>query len=90
MLQQAEFQDFIVATGRSVSLQYFIECAFAHFGLDWRRHVRSDASLFRPSDIRHGAADPSRVLSRLNWRASVQVEEVISRMCDSATQEPRT
>jgi GDPmannose 4,6-dehydratase len=90
MLQQAELQDFIVATGRSVSLQYFIERAFAHFGLDWRRHVRSDASLFRPSDIRHGAADPSRVLSRLNWRASVQVEEVISRMCDSATQEPRT
>lgn len=86
MLQQRRVQDLVIATGRTVSLQYFIEHAFGHFGLDWRRHVRGDASLFRPSDIRHGAADPSRALRLLGWRARLQVDDVIAGMCAAAAQ----
>lgn len=84
MLQMDQAQDLVIATGRSVPLQYFVEQAFAHFGLDWRRHVRSDAALLRPSDIHYGAADPSRAHQLLDWRAQLQVEEVIARMCRAA------
>ena len=33
MLQQNMAEDFVIATGRTVSLQYFVEKAFAHYGL---------------------------------------------------------
>lgn len=84
MLQQDDPVDFVIATGRSASLEEFVALAFRYFGLDWRKHVRHDATLLRPSDIRYGAADPSLARERLGWTASVSLEELISRMCRAA------
>lgn len=83
MLQQPSPSDYVIATGHSASLKEFVSLAFSHFGLDWQRHVHHDATLLRPSDIRYGAADPSRALERLGWRASVSLEALVARMCDA-------
>lgn len=84
MLQQPEPGDCVIATGRTVSLEEFVALAFSHFGLDWRHHVRHDATLLRPSDIRFGAADPSLARDKLGWQASVTLEECVARMCRAA------
>ena len=84
MLQQEVPQDFVIATGRTVSLEYFVERTFARFGLDWRRHVHSDGSLLRPSDIRYGAGNPSLAAEVLKWSAAHDVDSVIDEMCRSA------
>jgi GDPmannose 4,6-dehydratase len=84
MLQQAQHEDFVIATGRSVSLEYFVERAFACVDLEWRHHVDHDKSLLRPTDIRYGAADPSYAAQRLGWRAQHDVDHVISDMCQAA------
>ncbi len=81
MLQQPQPEDFVIGTGRTVSLEYFTERAFAHFGLDWRQHVEQDRSLLRPSDIRHGVADPRLANAVLGWQPSLTVEEVVTAMC---------
>ena len=67
MLQQDVPDDFVIATGRTVSLAYFVQQAFAHFGLDWQAHVQIDKSLLRPSDIREGKGDPSKARAQLGW-----------------------
>lgn len=87
MLQQDEPADCVIATGRSASLEEFVALSFRYFGLDWRKHVRHDAALLRPSDIRYGAADPSLARERLGWMASVSFEELIARMCRAAEAE---
>jgi GDPmannose 4,6-dehydratase len=84
MLQQPVVRDYVIATGRSESLEYFVSQAFANFGLDWRQHVRIDPTLLRPSDIRYGAADPSLAQRMLGWQAQRQVDGVIAAMCESA------
>jgi GDPmannose 4,6-dehydratase len=81
MLQQPGVRDYVIATGRTVSLEYFVKRAFDCVGLDWRAHVRQDPSLLRPSDIRRGAADPSLARSQLGWRAQWDVDRVIQAMC---------
>ena len=48
MLQQEEAQDFLIATGESNSLESFLEHAFDRLGLDWKRHVDLDQTLFSP------------------------------------------
>ena len=83
MLQRDIPEDFVVATGRTVSLEYFVKAAFAHFGLDWREHTSSDRSLLRPSDIRHSAADVAETTVRLGWTAQHDVDDVIRMMCES-------
>ncbi|MFL5486474.1 MAG: GDP-mannose 4,6-dehydratase, partial [Gemmatimonadaceae bacterium] len=49
MLQQDIADDYIVATGTTHTLEEFVETAFRCVGLEWREHVRTDASLFRPA-----------------------------------------
>ncbi len=85
MLQQDCPSDYVIATGRTASLEEFVALAFGHFGLDWRNHVRHDAALLRPSDIRYGAADPGRARELLGWKAAVSLEELISRMCEAVS-----
>ena len=85
MLQQDVPDDFVIATGRTVSLEYFVERAFAHFGLDWRAHVQIDPGLMRPSDIREGKGDPSKARAQLGWQARTDVDGVIHAMCVAAT-----
>jgi len=82
MLHLAQPEDLVIGTGRSVSLKYFVERAFSHFGLDWRQHVRQDKGLLRPSDIRRGAANPARARERLGWHSRREVEDVVAGMCE--------
>jgi len=84
LLQQNKAEDFVIATGKTVSLQYFVERAFAHFSLDWKHHVESDPSLLRPTDIRFGRADPSKAARVLGWQNKTDVDGVVDKMCDAA------
>jgi GDPmannose 4,6-dehydratase len=76
--------DYVVATGRTVSLEYFIEMVFNQFGLDWKEHVEIDPALFRPTDILLGRANPAKARTQLGWSHSFDVDGVIPRMCDAA------
>ena len=42
MLQRDAADDYVIATGQSHSVRELVEIAFAHAGLDWRAHVRTD------------------------------------------------
>ena len=84
MLNATEPDDYVIATGRTVSLEYFTSKVFDHFGLNWRDHVVTDSSLLRPTDIKTGRADPSKANEILNWSYTVDVDGVISRMCDAS------
>lgn len=84
MLQLDSPQDFVIATGRAVSLEYFIELAFRYFGLDYRDYLVINPELFRPSDIHAGSANPSKAEKVLKWKAQMEVEKVIENMCLAA------
>jgi GDPmannose 4,6-dehydratase len=80
MLQQPTPDDFVIATGKTHRLGHFIELAFDACGLDWREWVDFDQSLFRPTDLREGNADPSKAARELDWRAKISFEEIVRRM----------
>ncbi|PDT74087.1 GDP-mannose 4,6-dehydratase [Bradyrhizobium sp. C9] len=84
MLQQSAPDDFVIATGQTHSLQYFISKVFARFGLDWREHVTFDNSLFRPSDIKESRGNPAKARVQLGWSAQVMLDGVIDGMCEAS------
>jgi len=84
MLQQEQADDFVIATGHTNSLGYFVELAFAHFCLNWQDHVRVESNLFRPSDIRLSCANPHKAAKKLGWTAGVSFEEVVKNMSEAA------
>jgi len=83
MLNAKNPDDFVIATGRTVSLEYFTQKAFENFGLNWRDYVSIDNNLLRPTDIIFGRADPSKAETVLGWSHKVDVDEVILLMCES-------
>lgn len=83
MLQQSNPNNFLIATGKSVSLRYFIEKAFLYYGLNWEDHVVIDPVFLRPSDIKTGSANPKKALDLLGWSARYNVDDVISFMSEA-------
>lgn len=84
MLQLENPADFVIATGRSVSLEYFINQAFGHFGLQWQKHTTTHQDRHRPSDIPISRANPTNAHQHLDWHHRLDVDDVISRMCGVA------
>lgn len=80
ILQQDKPEDFVIATGVAVSLEAFVSEAFAAVGLDWRMHVDSDRSLYRPSDIAWSQGDPAKARVQLGWHAETRMPQVVQRM----------
>ncbi|MGE4538810.1 MAG: GDP-mannose 4,6-dehydratase [Desulfovibrio sp.] len=80
MLQQDAPEDYVIATGQTITLRDFTAHAFDAVGLDWRDHVDVDPSLFRPSDIAVSRANPSKAAERLSWRATLGPADVARAM----------
>jgi GDPmannose 4,6-dehydratase len=80
MLQPDKPDDYVIATGQTNTLEAFVAQVFAKLDLDWRGHVDIDVSLFRPSEILHSAADPSKARAGLGWTASVPFFDLIGNL----------
>lgn len=80
MLQQKSPADYVIATGASHTVSDFLEIAFGLVGLEWREYVVVDPDLLRPSDPAHLIGDSTRVRTRLGWKPTVGLVELIREM----------
>lgn len=83
MLQLEKPDDFVVATGRTRKLEEFIALTFSNLNLDWKDHVQIDKTLFRPSDILRGAANPDKAHSVLGWQSENSLEDIVRLMVEA-------
>ena len=83
MLQQDQPNDFVVATGRTHTVQRLCELAFDAAGLNWEDHVRVDERFLRPAEVDLLVGDASRARSQLGWEPSVTFEQMIEIMVDA-------
>jgi GDPmannose 4,6-dehydratase len=84
MLQQSEPDDFVIATGETHSVRELADVAFAHVGLDWRDHVRTDPKLIRGrAELHNLVGAPHKAHARLSWHPSVSFEELVRLLVDS-------
>lgn len=82
ILQQEEPEDFIIATGNTITLKEFIIKTFEYFGLSYENHLVVNEGLFRPTDIIISKADPSKAKKILKWEAETNVDGVIKNMIE--------
>lgn len=83
MMQQPNPDDYVIGTGEAHTVREFVEKAFSYAGLDWRGHVVIDPAYFRPAEVDHLLADPSKAERELGWRPSVTFEELVRIMVDA-------
>ncbi|ACL58116.1 GDP-mannose 4,6-dehydratase [Methylobacterium nodulans] len=83
MLQQEVPDDYIVATGRSVTVREMCEIAFDHVGLSLTNHLVVDPDLFRPAEVDVLIGDASKARRVLGWEPTVSLEEMVREMVDA-------
>jgi GDPmannose 4,6-dehydratase len=83
MLQQDHPDDYVISTGVTHSVEYLVETAFAHVGLDWHDYVVQDPRFMRPAEVDLLIGDPGRAKSELGWEPEVKFEELVRMMVDA-------
>jgi GDPmannose 4,6-dehydratase len=82
MLQQREPDDYVIATGVSHSVADFARLAFEHVGKDWRKYVKTDKDLVRPTELHALCGDYSKARRVLGWQPRMKFEELVRWMVD--------
>jgi len=96
MLQQAQAEDFVIATGKQYSVRQFVELAAQklELKLGWRgkgaeehavdgkgnKVVAVDRRYFRPAEVDTLLGDPSKAKAKLGWSAKTSFEALVEEM----------
>lgn len=83
MLQQERPDDYVIATGETHSVREFLEVAFKHAGLDWRRYVVIDPRLYRPTEVDLLIGDATKAREKLGWTPKTKFEDLVKLMVDA-------
>jgi GDPmannose 4,6-dehydratase len=97
MLQMPYGDDYVVGTGRSISVRSFVELVAQELSIPMRWEgigeeevgvradtnqiiVKIDKEYYRPNEVNHLLADPSKVLKTFDWRPETSVEKLVRLM----------
>jgi GDPmannose 4,6-dehydratase len=83
MLQEEVPDDYVIATGRTVTVREMCEIAFRHVGLKMEDHVEIKKELFRPAEVDILLGDPSKARAAFGWEARTSLEELVAEMVDA-------
>ena len=83
MLQQEKPDDYVIGTGETHTVREFVEEAFSHVDLDWRKHVDFDARYLRPAEVDALLADPSKAKKHMGWEHQTGFQELVKLMVDA-------
>jgi GDPmannose 4,6-dehydratase len=83
MLQQDDPDDFVIATGETHSVREFLDEAFGHLDLDWKKYVEIDPRYFRPTEVDLLLGDASKAKRVLGWKPQVHFKDLVKLMVDA-------
>ena len=82
MLQKEKPDDYAIATGRAHTVEDFTRTAFEHVGLSWKKYVRIDHRLVRPTELHILCGDASKAKKMLGWKPEMSFEQLVRFMVD--------
>jgi GDPmannose 4,6-dehydratase len=83
MLQHSKPDNYVIATGKTHSVQELIEIAFDYLNLDWKKYVRIDERFIRPAEEDLLIGDSTKARNVLKWEPKVNFEQLVKMMVDA-------
>ena len=80
MLQRESLDDYLICSGRPISLEHFIDTVFNKLGISKENNIVIDRSLMRSLDLDIIYGDNTRARNELGWQYNVTPDELISRL----------
>jgi GDPmannose 4,6-dehydratase len=83
MLQQSNADDYVLATGKSHSIEDFLDLAFKQVGIDdWKPYVKQNPDFLRPAEVDILLGNPAKAEKVLGWKRKVDFEGLVKMMVD--------
>ena len=84
MLQQDTADDYVVATGKTQSIERLLDVAFQTVGIeDWTKYIKQDPRFMRPAEVDLLIGDPAKAKDVLGWEPKVDFENLIKMMVEN-------
>jgi GDPmannose 4,6-dehydratase len=82
IMQQKKPDFYVIGSGKNNSVEYFVKKCFQYVGLNYKRYVKIDRKLFRPSKTRNLLADTLKARKDLNFKIKTNLDGLIKIMMD--------
>jgi len=86
MLQQDAPDDYVIASGKTHSIERLLEVAFDCVDLNWKDYTVQDPRFMRPAEVDLLIGDPTKAGQKLGWEPRVSFEQLIQMMVESDLQ----
>ena len=83
MLQHSSPDDYVIATGRTTTVEEMCKIAFNYVGLNYQDYVVIDPQLYRPAEVDLLLGNPAKAKSKLGWETKTSLEQLIQMMVDA-------
>lgn len=83
MLQQDQPDDYVISTNETHTVKEFVELAFGHADLDWKKYVKNDERFHRPAEVDLLIGDYTKAKKKLGWEPKTSFKELVKMMVDS-------
>ena len=80
MVEHTQPDDFVIATGKKHTVEYFVSKAFEVVSLDWKKYVKQDPRFMRPAEIPALYGETTKAEKLLGWSPEMTIDELIHRM----------
>jgi len=81
ILQAENPDDYVIATGKTHSVQEFVEKAFATVGItDWKKYVQTDPRFQRPAEVPMLKGCIDKATKQLGWKPKVSFDKLVTMM----------
>lgn len=84
MVQKEQPSDYVICTGKTYSIEDFLDEAFAYAGLeDWNRLIVIDPEFYRPCEVEYLRGDYSKAKKELGWKPECDLKGLVKLMLDA-------
>jgi len=73
---------FVIATGEAHSVEYFVKNCFSYVGLNYKKYLKIDKKLLRPSKTNVLIGDTSKAEKIFNYKIKTKLKDLIKIMMD--------
>jgi GDPmannose 4,6-dehydratase len=61
----------------------FLELAFGHVGLDYKKYVEIDPKFYRPAEVEQLIGNPAKAHKKLNWTPKTKFADLVNLMVEA-------
>jgi GDPmannose 4,6-dehydratase len=83
MLQQAQSDDYVIATGITTTVREMCRIAFLHVGLNYENYLTIDPALFRPAEVDVLLGNANKARTKLGWLPKTSLEKLMQMMVEA-------